>query len=122
MKCKPSSRPALEVGFLPDRRFVTKYTLAVTSESHFLFNTMSGISSLMRTDLPSAVTMLEQLSSLLRITLERGNARLIPLSDETEFAEVYLALQNRRFPGGACQEVHCNFSRVQPKPLTGHGA
>jgi len=77
---------------------------------HFLFNTMNSISSLMRVDVSAADTMLEQLSSLLRITLERGEAQLIPLSDEMEFVEVYLALQDRRFAGRIRQEV-----RVEPK-------
>jgi two-component system, LytTR family, sensor kinase len=73
---------------------------------HFLFNTMNSISSLMQTDVPSADRMLEQLSSLLRITLERGEVQLIPLSDEMEFCEVYLALQDQRFAGRVRREVH----------------
>jgi two-component system LytT family sensor kinase len=38
---------------------------------HFLFNTMNSISSLMRIDIEAADSLLEQLSSLLRMTLER---------------------------------------------------
>jgi hypothetical protein len=64
---------------------------------HFLFNAMNSISSLMRTDVEAADEMLEQLSSLLRISLERGSAQLIPLSDEIEFIEVYLSMQDRRY-------------------------
>jgi two-component system LytT family sensor kinase len=76
---------------------------------HFLFNTMNGISSLMQTDVAAADKMLEQLCSLLRITLERGDVQLIPLSDEMEFIEMYLAMQDRRFTGRVHQEV-----RVEP--------
>ena len=72
---------------------------------HFLFNTLNGISSLMHTDIAAADTMLEQLSCLLRITLERGEAQLIPLSDEMQFVEMYLELQNRRFSGRLHQKV-----------------
>jgi two-component system LytT family sensor kinase len=72
---------------------------------HFLFNTMNSISSLMQTDIAAADKMLEQLSSLLRITLERGDLQLIPLSDEMEFIEMYLAMQDRRFTGRVRQEV-----------------
>ena len=72
---------------------------------HFLFNTMNSISSLMQTDVPAADKMLEQLSSLLRITLERGDVQLIPLSDEMEFIEMYLAMQDRRFANRVRQEV-----------------
>ena len=64
---------------------------------HFLFNTMNSISSLMRTDVDAADSMLEQLSSLLRMTLERGNVQLIPLREEIDFIETYLAMQERRF-------------------------
>jgi signal transduction histidine kinase len=73
---------------------------------HFLFNTMNSISSLMQSDVASADTMLEQLGCLLRISLERGEAQLIPLSDEMEFCEVYLALQDQRFAGRVRREVH----------------
>jgi len=72
---------------------------------HFLFNTMNSISSLMRFDIDAADTMLEQLGSLLRITLERGNVQLIPLSEEIEFIEVYLAMQGQRFAGRFQQSV-----------------
>jgi hypothetical protein len=73
---------------------------------HFLFNTMNSISSLMQTDIAAADKMLEQLSGLLRITLERGDVQLIPLSDEMEFIEMYLAMQDRRFTGRIYQEVY----------------
>ena len=73
---------------------------------HFLFNTMNSISSLMQTDIAAADKMLEQLSSLLRITLQRGDVQLIPLSDEMEFIEMYLAMQDRRFTGRVQQEVY----------------
>jgi two-component system, LytTR family, sensor kinase len=72
---------------------------------HFLFNTMNSISSLMRTDVSAADTMLEQLGSLLRITLKRGDAQLIPLRDEMEFLELYLAMQDRRFGSRIRQSV-----------------
>jgi two-component system LytT family sensor kinase len=72
---------------------------------HFLFNTMNSISSLMRSDVQAADLMLEQLSRLLRITLHRGDAQFIPLSDEMEFVEMYLAMQDRRFAGRVRQEM-----------------
>ena len=77
---------------------------------HFLFNTLNGISSLMHIDVVAADNMLEQLSSLLRITLERGEIQLIPLSDEMEFVEMYLAIQHQRYAGRICEEV-----RVEPE-------
>jgi two-component system, LytTR family, sensor kinase len=72
---------------------------------HFLFNTMNSISSLMRSDVDAADSMLEHLSSLLRMTLERGNVQLIPLHDEIEFTETYLAMQDRRYAGRVTRTV-----------------
>jgi two-component system LytT family sensor kinase len=77
---------------------------------HFLFNTLNSISSLMRSDVTAADLMLEQFSSLLRICLERGETQLIPLRDEMEFNEMYMAMQDRRFGGRIRQEI-----RVQPE-------
>ena len=73
---------------------------------HFLFNTLNSISSLMHSDVAAADLMLEQFSSLLRICLERGEAQLIPLHDEMEFNEIYMAMQDRRFGGRICQDIH----------------
>lgn len=72
---------------------------------HFLFNTMNSISSLMQTDVAAADDMLEQLSSLLRISLERGSKQMISLGEEIEFIEMYLALQDRRYAGRVRQEI-----------------
>ena len=72
---------------------------------HFLFNTMNGISSLMRTDVEAADTMLEQLSCLLRLSLERGESQLISLRDELDFIELYLGMQGQRYAGRVTQSV-----------------
>ena len=72
---------------------------------HFLFNAMNSISSLMRTDVDKADQMLEQLSSLLRITLERGEVQLVPLYREIEFVETYLAMQQQRYAGRVKQTL-----------------
>lgn len=66
---------------------------------HFLFNAMNSISSLMRSDVDAADEMLEQLSSLLRMSLDRGTAQLITLREEIEFLEIYLQMQDRRYAG-----------------------
>ena len=73
---------------------------------HFLFNTMNGISSLMRTDVEAADRMLEQLSFLMRITIERGDAQLISMREEMEFIETFLTMQGHRYSGRVEQKMH----------------
>jgi two-component system, LytTR family, sensor kinase len=72
---------------------------------HFLFNTMNSISSLMYSDVHAADRMMEQLCSLLRVSLERGPKQLICLQEEMEFIEMYLSLQNIRSAGQVRQNI-----------------
>ncbi|MBS1806323.1 MAG: histidine kinase [Acidobacteria bacterium] len=75
---------------------------------HFLFNTMNSISSLMRSDVEAADTMLEQLSCLLRLSLERGESQLVSLREELDFIELYLGMQGQRYAGRVIQTVCCD--------------
>jgi signal transduction histidine kinase len=72
---------------------------------HFLFNTMNAISSLMYIDVAAADKMLEQLSAMLRVSLERGSRQLICLWEEIEFVEMYLSLQDLRYSGKVRQQI-----------------
>jgi len=72
---------------------------------HFLFNTMNSVSSLMYSDVGAADRMLEQLCSLLRVSLERGPKQLICLQEEMEFIGMYLSLQDIRSAGQVRQNV-----------------
>jgi two-component system LytT family sensor kinase len=79
---------------------------------HFLFNTMNSVSSLMHSDVELADRMLEQMCSMLRMTLDRGDARLIPLKDEIEFVQMYISIQQMRFTG----KVH-SYVAIDPEVL-----
>jgi two-component system LytT family sensor kinase len=81
------------------------HALRMQINPHFLFNSLNSISSLMRTDVTSADTMLEQLSSLFRISLERGDTQMIRVSEEMDFIGIYLELQGQRFKGRVRQEI-----------------
>lgn len=64
---------------------------------HFLFNALNGVSSLMRIDVELADEMLERLSSLLRVTLEKGDAQKIHLQEEIEIVQLYVSIQQLRY-------------------------
>lgn len=65
---------------------------------HFLFNTLNTIATLVRKqDNDAAVQMLAGLGDLLRYALEQADRQEVPLKDELEFVERYLALEQARF-------------------------
>ena len=66
---------------------------------HFLFNTLNGIAGLVRDKKNgSAVEMIAGLSDLLRYTLEGAGRQEVTLREELEFLELYLGIQQKRFP------------------------
>jgi hypothetical protein len=67
-------------------------------EPHFLFNTLNGISGLVREKRnEDAVEMIAGLSDLLRRVLEDSGRQLVPLAEEVSFLERYIELQVMRF-------------------------
>jgi signal transduction histidine kinase len=64
---------------------------------HFLFNTLNAISSLMHRDVEAADRMVVLLADLLRLSLDQDDRHLVPLRNELEFLERYLAIEKIRF-------------------------
>lgn len=72
-------------------------TLQLQLNPHFLFNTLHAISALMHKDVDAADRMVAQLSDLLRRALESGDEHEVPLRQELDFLERYLAIEKTRF-------------------------
>ncbi|MFT3738066.1 MAG: histidine kinase [Breznakibacter sp.] len=68
-------------------------------QPHFLFNALSVLKSLIRTDAELAEEYLVRLSDFLRVTVSRHRNALIPLKDELAFTDDYVELQAIRFGG-----------------------
>ncbi len=68
-------------------------------EPHFLFNTLSNITQLIRGNPELAVTTLENLTTLLRASLARTRSAESTLGQEIDFAKAYLAIQATRMRG-----------------------
>ena len=65
---------------------------------HFLFNTLNGISTLILEQRNAAAAdMVDQLSALLRASLEGDTRERISLGEELALAEQYLAIERTRF-------------------------
>jgi two-component system, LytTR family, sensor histidine kinase AlgZ len=79
---------------------------------HFLFNALNTALALVRVDPQQAETVLEDLSALFRTALaDAGTA--VPLSEEIELAERYLAIEQVRF--GARLKVRWQVDTHDPR-------
>lgn len=64
---------------------------------HFLFNTLHTISALMHKDVDAADRMIMKLSELLRLALDNTEIHEVPLSQELDFLQRYLEIEQTRF-------------------------
>ncbi len=89
--------------------------LQMQLEPHFLFNTLNAITTLV--DLgrqKQAAEMLRHLNAILKSTLQRNTPEKIPLSQELEMVESYLAIEQVRFADRLRLDI-----RVDPAALDG---
>ena len=64
---------------------------------HFLFNALHSAAMLTMIDPEAAHRVLVQLSALLRTTLDRSSSAEVPLEEEIDFLDRYLAIERIRF-------------------------
>ena len=66
-------------------------------DPHFLFNTLNSVAELVHENPAAAERVVGQLASLMRSSLERGAAPLVPLEQELDFVRNYLEIEVVRF-------------------------
>lgn len=87
--------------------------LQMQLEPHFLFNTLNAITTLVELGRQAeAVEMLAHLNAILRSTLKRTTPEKVPLSQELEMVENYLAIEQVRFADRLRIEI-----KVEPTAL-----
>lgn len=64
---------------------------------HFVFNTLHAISALIHENPDAAERIVARLSELLRLSLDQTKPQEVPLSEEMEFLDRYLEIQQTRF-------------------------
>ena len=71
--------------------------LKMQLQPHFLFNTLNGISVLVRKNPDAACAMISRLADLLRMTLENTGTQEVPLHQELKTLGCYLEIEQMRF-------------------------
>jgi LytS/YehU family sensor histidine kinase len=89
--------------------------LQMQLEPHFLFNTLNAITTLVELGRQKEATeMLSYLNAILKTTLKRSTPEKVPLSQELELVENYLAIEQVRFADRLRIEI-----KVEPGALEG---
>jgi sensor histidine kinase YesM len=85
--------------------------LKMQLQPHFLFNTLNAIMVLVRQHKGrEAEEMLARLSDLLRCVLEDVEAQEVPLRRELEYLQLYLSIEQVRFPDRLRAEISADTS------------
>jgi two-component system, LytTR family, sensor kinase len=71
-------------------------TLKAQINPHFLFNTLNNISAMASTDTEETRRMIAQLADLLRFATESSKRDTVPLKNELQFVQDYIALESKR--------------------------
>ena len=79
-------------------------------EPHFLFNTLSNVASLIRTQPEVAERTLEHLTQFLRASLRRTRRTSIRLQEELDVLNAYLEIQSVRMAGRMKFTIDCDPS------------
>ncbi len=75
---------------------------------HMLFNTFNGLSSLVLSGRNAEAEMLlERLSAYMRACLDGADTALVPLAEEIELVEAYLAIESVRFASTPDVRIDC---------------
>ena len=72
-------------------------TLKGQINPHFMFNSLNNIRGLMLEDVEKSRDMLTKLSEMLRYSLTKNNVNAIPLEEELEMVDNYIALSKIQF-------------------------
>jgi len=73
------------------------HALQARMRPHFLFNSLNSIASLTRINPLLAESMVEDLAQLIRASLTVDEKLLVPLAQEINLVELYLAIEKQRF-------------------------
>ncbi|RNC86254.1 MAG: histidine kinase [Winogradskyella sp.] len=89
-------------------------TLRNQAQPHFFFNSLNTLRDIIDQNTKAeAREFVNRLSEVYRFILESGNADLISLSDELQFAEAYIHIQKERFGNNLDVQWHINDSEKE---------
>ncbi len=96
-----------KAGSLEKEKTIIQYeSLKQQLNPHFLFNSLTSLRSLIKTDSKVAASFLDGMSKIYRYVLKSGAQELVLLQDEIEFVKTFTDLQQVRFGDGLQANIH----------------
>jgi sensor histidine kinase YesM len=80
---------------------------------HFIFNSLNSISSLTLTDPEKAHEMVIHLADFLRYSIRKNADQLVPLSQEIEAIELFMAIEKKRYGDRLAVKIACDETARQ---------
>ena len=97
-------------GLEKEKTMVQYESLKQQLNPHFLFNSLTSLRSLIKTDSKTATTFLDGMSKIYRYVLKSGEQELVRLQDELDFVKTFIELQRIRFKEGLEVNINVNES------------
>lgn len=87
---------------------------------HFLFNSLTSLSSLIRLDQKMAGDFLDKMSKVYRYILKNRDNETVPVNEELKFVDLYIQLQKTRFGEGLQIDINIDEDSLSRKiaPVT----
>ncbi len=87
---------------------------------HFLFNSLTSLSSLIRLDQAMAGNFLDKMSTVYRYILKNRDNEVVTLGEEIKFVQLYIDLQKTRFEKGLVVDMQIDeeFHHRKVAPVT----
>ena len=96
-----SRRDKIKILTLQNQKSETELSaLRSQIDPHFLFNSLTSLSSLIRTNSKDALEFVNHLSDTFRYILEKREHKLVTVKDELHFIESYIFMLRTRFADG----------------------
>jgi ligand-binding sensor domain-containing protein len=97
-------------GLEKEKTLVQYESLKQHLNPHFLFNSLTSLRSLIKSDSKTATSFLDGMSKVYRYVLKSGDQELVRLQDELDFVRTFAELQKIRFKEGLAVNINVDES------------
>lgn len=111
-----SKKDHIEILTLQNKNTETELAaLRAQIDPHFLFNSLTALSGLIRSDSKEAIAFVDHLAETFRYTMDKREHTVVTVKDELHFLESYIFMMKRRFNDGLQVRVNISEEHLEKK-------